>query len=132
MLGEKISEEAGKVTGQRVLAGDAPRMEVSFQATGKQLGVDVTDTGTYIAVVRPNGTLFGEGQGIQMTKDGDTILWQGNGVGRFNANGGVSWRGAIYYQTQSQKFARLNGVAGIFESETDAAGNTKASVFEWR
>src|SRR5207245_4891976 len=37
MLGERISAESGKVTAQRVLPnpGGGPKMETSFQATGK-------------------------------------------------------------------------------------------------
>jgi len=40
MLGEKLGGETGKVTSQRVLAnpGGAPKMETSFQATGRSSG----------------------------------------------------------------------------------------------
>src|SRR6184192_1440705 len=68
MLGERISAESGKVTAQRVLPnpGGGPKMETSFQATGTILGVNEADTGTYWSVLRPDGTLYGEGQGILM------------------------------------------------------------------
>jgi hypothetical protein len=132
MLGEKICEESGKITGHRVLPGDTVTMETSYRANARLLGIDVVDTGTYVATLRANGTLYGDGQGVQMSKDGDVVTWKGNGVGRFNANGSVSWRGAIYYQSQSTKFSRLNSIAAIFEWETDAEGNAKGSVFEWK
>src|ERR1700693_5791196 len=66
MLGEKIGEETGKVTVQRALAsaGGGPRMETTFQATGSILGVGHKTTGTYASEMRPDGTLFGDGQGI--------------------------------------------------------------------
>jgi hypothetical protein len=38
-------------------------MESSFQANGSLLGVNFKETGTYWTVVRPDGTLYGEGQG---------------------------------------------------------------------
>ena len=61
MLGDKLGAESGKVTSQRVLPnpGGGPKMETSFQATGMVLGVSETDTGTYSAVVRADGTLYG-------------------------------------------------------------------------
>ena len=63
MLGEKIGATSGKVTSQGVLPnlGGGPKMETSFQASGSILGVDVKETGTYWTVVRPDGTLYGEG-----------------------------------------------------------------------
>jgi hypothetical protein len=74
MLGEKIGEISGKVTMQRVLPnlGGYPKMETSFQATGSVLGTNIKDTGTYCTVVRPDGTLYGEGQSVMITKDGKT------------------------------------------------------------
>ena len=41
MQGEKIGEESGKVTSQRVLPnpGGGPKMETSFQASGTLLAV---------------------------------------------------------------------------------------------
>ena len=134
MLGELISQEAGHVTAMRVLPeGDGvhPVVEVSFQAAGQFLGADANDVGTYRSVARPDGSLFGQGQGVVMTDDGGRIAWKGEGVGKFTGPGSVSWRGAIYFQTESQKFARLNGVAGVFEYEADQDGNTTSKLYEW-
>jgi hypothetical protein len=135
MLGEMLGEERGQVTGTRVLSaeGDAPKVEVSFQASGRILGVDTADMGTYCSILRPDGTLFGEGQGIVTTADGDMTTWQGQGVGKVVGRGAAaSWRGAIYYQTTSQKLARLNGIAVVFEYEVDEAGKTAAKIWEWK
>ena len=132
MQGDKIAETSGKVTSQRVLPnpGGGPKMESSFTATGKLLGVDETETGTYWAAVRPDGTLFGEGQGIIMVKEGDVATWVGQGVGTMKKGGAVSYRGAVYYQSSSSRWSRLNSVAGVFEYEVDAQGNTRAQVWE--
>jgi hypothetical protein len=134
MLGELIGEGSGKVIGQRVLPPDSQgtKMEVSFQQTGKILGVEISETGTYWSVMRQGGALYGEGQGIEMTKDGEVVTWTGNGLGRPNGRGGISYRGAIYYQTTSSKLARLNTVAAVFEFDVDEAGNAKAKVWEWK
>src|SRR3990172_2572704 len=129
MLGEMIGETRGKVTGNRVLPSEvyAPKVETSTLESGKILGIEVTDMGTYFSVARAGGMLFGEGQGVTMTKDGEMAAWTGHGVGRFTGHGSaVSFRGALYYQTTSDKLARLNNIAVVFEYETDENGNTHA------
>src|SRR5947208_3319423 len=112
MLGEMLGEETGKITGTRVLPaeGGAPKLESSFQATGALLGVAETNTGTYSALMRPDGTLYGDGQGVVMARDGGMATWTGQGFGRFTASGGVSWRGTVYYQSASGSLARLNSM----------------------
>lgn len=134
MQGDKISEESGKVTSQRVLPnpGGGPKMETSFQATGTLLGSHHSSTVTYWSVVRPDGTVYGEGQGIAMGREGEQATYVGQGVGVVKKDGSVSYRGAVYYQTSSPKWARLNSVAAIFEYEVDAQGNTRAQIWEWK
>jgi len=130
MLGEMLGEVRGKVTGQRVLQDG--KVEVSFQQSGKVLGVDLSEMGTYSTELRSDGTLFGEGQGVHMYANGNTAAWKGGGVGKFTRPGAVSFRGAIYFQTKSEKLARLNTVAVVFEYEADENGNTHAKVWEWK
>ena len=135
MLGEVIGEMRGKVTGGRVLPseGIAPKVETSFQQSGKILGEEVTDMGTYLSVARAFGGLFGEGQGVTMTMDGEVGVWKGQGVGRFTGHGSaVSFRGAIFYQSTSAKLARLNSIAILFEFDIDEKGNTFAKFWEWK
>ena len=134
MLGELLGEEKGKIMGSRVLPtkGMGHRVEVSFRASGKILGVDCSDMGTYWSVMKPGGVLYGEGQGIIMTKDGDGVSWVGAGTGRFKPGGGVSWRGAVYYETASAKLARLNGMAVVYEHESDANDNITTKYWEWK
>jgi hypothetical protein len=96
------------------------------------LGVSTTGNGTYTSAVRPDGSIFGHGQGLIITADGDQITWTGTGLGRFGPGGSVSYRGMLFYRTNSQKLGRLNNMCGAFEYETDAAGNTHAKVWEWK
>ncbi len=134
MLGERIGEDIGKVTSQRVLpsAGGAPRMETSFQATGSILGVAATDIGTYVATMRADGTLYGEGQGVLMGKGGEAATWVGQGVGKMKKDGSISYRGACYYQSAAPAWAKLNSIAGVFEHDIDPQGNTKGQLWEWK
>ncbi len=107
-------------------------METSIQVAGTILGVKHTNTATYWSTVRPDGTLYGEGQGILMGAKGELATWVGQGVGTLKKGGSVSYRGAVYYQTSSPKWLRLNKVAAVFEYEVDAQGNSRSEIWEWK
>ncbi|MFB7513267.1 hypothetical protein [Streptomyces sp. NPDC056144] len=134
MLGDLIGEELGETTGIRVLSAEGGHavLEASFQAAGTLLGVEVKDMGTYESATRPDGTLFGEGQGVLMAKDGETVTWHGSGVGRFDETGAIDWRGAIFFETASTRFARLTGIAGVFEFHVEESGKATARIYEWK
>jgi hypothetical protein len=134
MLGEKIAEGRGKRIYRRILpsSGGQLRAEVTGEDAGKVLGVDYNGNLTYTAETTPQGTLFGEGNGVYITADGELVTWTGQGRGILKPGGAVSYRGAIYYTTASAKLARLNSVAGVFEFEVDGEGNTHGQVWEWK
>jgi hypothetical protein len=132
MLGKQIGETKGKRILRRVLSTDPPRVEVSFEDSGNMLGIAGTGFGTYTSVVRPDGSIFGEGEGVVTTADGDMVAWKGSGIGKFGPGGAVSYRGMLFYRTPAPKLAALNNVCGAFEYEVDAAGNTTSKVWEWK
>lgn len=140
MLGEQIYEHKGKIIGQRILdvseEAGLPKIETTFSATAKLKGtIDITDIGTYWSIVKPGGVLYGEGQGVYTTKDGsgEMATWTAQGVGRFTVRGGVSFRGSLFFRTNSTgKLSFLNNLVGVFEYEVDEQGNTTAKVWEWK
>lgn len=134
MLGDVIHEVTGNKVGWRVLPPDGlgPRMEISYQGTGKLLGVETVETGTYTAVARPNGTFFADSQGISIASDGGIISWTSQGIGTPDGNGVVSYRGAVFFQSTSPKFARLGTVTGISEFEVREDGPLSGKVLEWK
>jgi hypothetical protein len=135
MLSKQIGEEAGQVTGTRVLPdeGAGPKVEMSIQESGTLLGVHVSEMCTFVSVIRPDGTLFAHGQGVATTDDGEMAPWQGQGAGRFTGHGTASsWRGAIYFQTASEKLAQLNGIAVVFKLEIGEDGKTASKFYEWK
>ncbi len=137
MLGEKLGELHGKITGYRVLPadGDRPKVETSLEISGTLLETEITLMGTYYSVVRADGSLYGEcpWQGVLMTKDGEVGTWAGSGVGRFTGDGkGCSFRGPLYFQINSQKLARLNQVCAIYEWEVDGNDNADLGLWEWK
>jgi hypothetical protein len=132
MIGELISETTGRRIVRRMVSDNPPQVEVSFEESGKTLGIGTNGFGTYTSTIRPDGTIYGEGQGILMTQDGEGATWRGSGVGKFTGGGGVSYRGMIYFQTTSQKLARLNTIGGAFEYEVDGKGATVSKIWEWK
>ena len=132
MLGEMIGESTGKRIVRRVLSTDPLTVEVSFEDSGNMLGVKTTGFGTYTSAVRPDGSIYGEGQGGLMTQDGELVSWKGSGLGKFLEKGAVSYRGILYHRTTSQKLARLNTAPTVFEYEVDPQGNTHTKLWEWK
>lgn len=135
MLGERIGDAIGEMTGLRVLPplNHQPRLEVSFRQSGTIFGVHVDDMGTYESVARHDGTFTARGQGVAMTENGEILTWSGEGVGTPKGGpGAMAWRGAIYYRTSSQKLDRLNGMAVLFEFDTDESNKTQSTIYEWK
>jgi hypothetical protein len=133
MLGEQVGEETGKVMTRRVLSVDGGvKVEVSLQSAGKLLGVETRTTVTYWAGIRPDGSLYGEAQGLAMGKGGERAAFKAQGVGKLLDGGAVSYRGAQYFYSDSPKFSRLNAIATVFEYEADAEGNSKSKLWEWK
>jgi hypothetical protein len=133
MLAGLLGQEEGQITSRRVLPGHGPNpvMEISFQTRGVILGVQTNDVGTYVASPLANGSLFGDGQGIVTTPDGEIASWRGQGVGRQNGSV-VAWRGAIFYQTTCERLMALNGMAVVFEFDVDDQGKVETKIWEWR
>jgi hypothetical protein len=87
MIGDKIGETKGKRLVRRVLSVDPPTAEVSFEDTGTMFGVATSGMGTYTSIIRPDGSIHGEGQGLIMTPDGEVVTWKGSGLGKFGTAG---------------------------------------------
>ena len=133
MLGKQIGEETGKVMSRRVLSVDGgAKVEVSLQNTGKLAGVGTRTTVTYWAGIRPDGSLYGEAQGLVVGKGGELATFKAQGVGKLLDGGAVTYRGAHYFYSDSPKLSRLNSIAVVFEYEADADGNTKIKYWEWK
>jgi hypothetical protein len=131
MLGAQIGETKGKRIVRRVISTDPTTVEVSFEDSGQLFGVPTTGLGTYTSIIRPDGSIYGEGQGINLTPDGEGISWTGTGMGKFGADGAISYRGMLFFRTNSEKIS-LGSACGAFEYEVDSAGNTISKVWEWK
>jgi len=135
MLGEQICEAKGKLTGQRVLDVEGPKIEYSFSASGTMKGVEITHIATFWTIPQGNG-LYGQGQGVITTRDGseEMATETGRGIGHLTDGGKkVKFRGSFFFKTPSTgKLSFLNNMVGVFEYEADEAGNTLEKVWEWK
>jgi hypothetical protein len=134
MLGQNIGEVRGQIIGTRILPdeGQGQRMEMTDRAVGTLCGVHIVSTVTYTGVMRSNGTIAGSGIGAVATEDGEMATFRGTGVGRFTRPGVTTWRGALFYETDSAKLSALNGIAVLFEYEVDESGKSEGHFFEWK
>lgn len=69
---------------------------------------------------------------MTVTHEGESVALRGLGTGVLRAGGAVSYRGCVIYHATSQKLARLNTAAGVFEFDVDAQGNTHLKIWEWK
>ena len=133
MLGEKLGESAGKITGVRVLPTEAGqvKLEVSFQGQGTLLGQPITDIGTYRQTMR-GGALHGEGHVVMLTPTGDLADWVGGGVGK-PTGPGLSASYGVYgsFQGATGALERLLTIATAIEYEVAEDGAYRWTLWEW-
>jgi hypothetical protein len=89
MLVEQIAEARGKITGQRVLDVEGPKIEYSFAASGTMKGIQIAHIATFYTIPKGN-ILYGQGQGVITTRDGnsgDMATEIGHRIGEFINNG---------------------------------------------
>lgn len=134
MLGDLLLEETGTTTGMRVLSQDdsGTVMEVTLQTQGTICGVEETTLWTYSSTMHADGSISGEGIGMLTTANGDVLRLTGSGSAPgFNADGTLSYRGAIYIRTTSEGFAQLHGTAGVYEYDVNPDGTASTKMWAW-
>ncbi len=89
-------------------------------------------SGRYRSETRADGTVYGEGNGVLTTADGDVINMRGTAAAKsVGEDGSIAYRGIVCFHTDSETYAALNGGTGVFEYNVDSDGVTKATVWEW-
>lgn len=132
MFGTQIEEGRGKRTGRRILATDPQlKVEASVEEMATVLGAEGMLIVTYTSTVKPDGSLYGEGEAAFAALTGEMVTWKGIGVGRFGEGGSIHYSGSLSFLTASPKFAKLNGTAGVFHWDIDAQGNTHSRIWEF-
>ena len=129
--------KVGKLIGQRVVStanGITPQIEYTSIENGTIKGVgNVTNLQTWTATISPPRIIYGVGQGLITTADGqDMATWIGYGDGRSNINGTTTYHDIIFFNSNSTgKLAFLKNLEGLHISEVDGNKRT-AKIYEWK
>jgi hypothetical protein len=77
LLEKQIGELSGMVTGQKVLDIKEEectlKIEVSISGSGRFRGMKFAKVQTYYSLHRADGSIYGEGKGVIMTKNGNEL-----------------------------------------------------------
>jgi hypothetical protein len=135
-LGDPFYTERTKATSIRVIdVSNEPNVEVSFSGNGTiRDSINVTDIGTTWNIQTSGGIIYSEGQGILTTQQGETATYTQQAVGQFTPEGRVVFHGSIFFKTLSPtgQLASLDNQMGIYNYESDVAGNAIKQVWEWQ
>ena len=132
MLGEKIGSLTATATNTPLPGNGAlPRFETRAEGSGTLAGAEVQVIVAYASDMRADGTLYGEcpNRGVVMTVDG-VATFTATGIGKFNAEGGINFRGACYFQTSAPSLSSLNGKCVVYDWDVDAAGKATWELWE--
>ena len=133
-LGELVLEDSGQITGIRVLSTDASgtNLELSLQLAGTIRGVGHTTLWTYTMLQRPDGSLYGQGNGVLTTVNGDVIHLIGSGSGKANPGGAVRFCTMLHAHGATGQNADLNFIGLVGEYDVAADGTAVNKNWEWK
>ena len=133
-LGELVLEDSGQITGIRVLSTDASgtTLELNLQLSGTIRGVGENTLWTYTMLQRPDGSLYGQGNGVLTTVNGDVIHLIGSGSGKANPGGTVRFCTMLHPHGATGQNADLNAIGLAGEYEVSADGTATNKCWEWK
>ena len=133
-LGELVLEDSGQITGIRVLSTDASGTthELNLQLSGTIRGVGQNTLWTYTMLQRPDGSLYGQGNGVLTTVNDDVIHLIGSGSGKANPGGTVRFCTMLHPHGATGQNADLNAIGLAGEYEVAADGTATNKCWEWK
>ena len=131
MIGEVIAEFKGKTTGTRFLSDG--KIEGSYAGSGNLFGKEASIMATAVFSLMPTGVNMIEGNGMEMTAEGESVMHKFDGIGLSTGKGWKSSnRGAVYFMTSSPKLLSLNKTVGVWVWESDEIGDFTVMVWAWK
>jgi hypothetical protein len=113
-LGEEVTEEKGRLIGMSIKSVGAEGVTVEASFVGEVQGFGRFPSGRNTAtmtILRGPKTTRSTGQGIFVTKDGESIPWHMSNIGKY-AGDRRKLVGIATFSTLSQKYAWVND--GLF------------------
>jgi hypothetical protein len=136
MLGDQIYEGRGKITGVRVIeieeGPNGVKTETSYIMQSKMKGIEITETGTFIAIMRSENKQYGEDKTVVMARDGSVGTIRSWGISQATGRPEKSmFRGlGIWGPSNTGKLAAFNNMTIVFNTEIDGE-NLAAKGWEW-
>ena len=135
-LGDPFYTESTKATSIRVIdVSNGPKVEVSFSGNGTiRDSINVTDIGTIWTLQTSGGMIYSEGQGLLTTQQGEMATYTQQATGQITPEGRVVFHGSMFFKSLSPtgQLASLDNQMGIYNYESDIAGNAIRQVWEWQ
>ena len=139
-LGDPFYTERTKATSIRVIdVINGPKVEVSFSGNGTiRDSINVTNIGTIWTLPTSGGMIYSEGQGLLTTQQGEMATYTQQATGQITPEGRVVFHGSMFFKTLSptgqfpSPLAFLDNRMGIYNYESDIAGNAIKQVWEWQ
>jgi hypothetical protein len=135
-LGDPFYTERTKATSIRVIdVIHGPKVEVSFSGNGTiRDSINVTNIGTIWTLPTSGGMIYSEGQGLLTTQQGEMATYTQQAIGQITPEGRVVFHGSMFFKTLSPtgQLASLDNQMGIYNYESDIAGNALRQVWEWQ
>jgi hypothetical protein len=138
VLGEKLFEESGNVTGFKVTKVhpvEGVTMEVSFTSEIRGIGrfPSGKNLGSGIMTHYPHGIVDASYQGSVMTAEGDQFMWWSHEKSKVVEGGKVKGLNIVTGFTNSQKLSWMNNLIMALETEYDPAFQKfKITAYEWK
>src|SRR5919112_177341 len=127
-LGDPFYTERTKATSIRVIdVSNGPKVEVSFSGIGTIWNLQTS-----------GGMIYSEGQGLLTTQQGEMATYTQQATGQITPEGRVVFHGSMFFKTLSptgqfpSPLAFLDNQMGIYNYESDIAGNAIKQVWEWQ
>ncbi len=133
MLGEKIGSATAIATNTPLPANGAlPSFKTTAEGAGTLAGVEVQTLAMYTSDMKADGSMYGEcpNAGVVMAQDG-VATFKANGLGTFNAEGGVHFVGSCYFKASAPSLSSLNGKCIVYEWDVTADGAATWELWEW-
>jgi len=133
-LGEKVEEEKGKLTGVSIKSIGAEGVTVEASFVGESQGFGRYSSGRNMStftILQGPKTTRSIGQGVFVTKDGESLPWHMNTIGNYVGDR-RKLVGIATFSTLSQKYAWVNDVLYVLDINiaSDLSEYT-TTVYEW-
>ena len=135
VLGEKIAEEKGKLTGMSIKSIGPEGVTIEANFVGETQGFGRFPSGRGMAtatILQGPKTSRSTGQGVFVTKDGESIPWHMSAIGK-SAGDRRRSVGIATFSTLSQKYAWMNDGLFLVDFSFSADLTEYSSTdYEWK